>query len=95
MSAFVIVDTKIKNVEAYSEYIEKAPPIAARHGGKYLARGGKHTVKEGDWNPTRLVLIEFPDREAIEAFYEDPDYKAIIHIRLENTDSNLVILDGI
>jgi uncharacterized protein (DUF1330 family) len=95
VSAFIIVDTKIKNTEAYREYIEKVPAMIARHGGQYRARGGLHTVKEGNWNPTRLVLIEFPDRQAIEAFFEDPDYQAIIHVRLENTDSNLVILDGL
>jgi len=95
MSAFVIVDTKIKNTEAYAHYIEKVPAIVARYGGHYRARGGQHTVVEGNWHPTRLVLIEFPHRNAIEAFYEDPDYQAIIGIRLENTDSNLVILDGL
>ena len=62
MSAFLVVDTKVKDAKAYEEYKKLAKPIAEKFGGVYRARGGALDVRETDlWSPTRIVIIEFPD----------------------------------
>lgn len=95
MPAYVIVDVDIADPAAYEEYKAKAPPIIARHGGEYLVRGGAHEVLEGDWHPTRLVLLRFPDRAAIKAFMADPDYAPLKALRQRISTGHLVAVDGI
>ena len=95
MSAYVLVDTKIKNSEAYDRYKALAKPLAERFGGIYRARGGAMEVVEQDlWSPTRLVLIEFPDSAAAKAFLHSEDYAAIMALRHDNADCTLVIFEG-
>jgi uncharacterized protein (DUF1330 family) len=50
------------------------PATEQRHGGRYLGRGGATKVLEGDWEPHRLVIIEFPDMAALMAWYNSPSF---------------------
>ncbi|MEM8759180.1 MAG: DUF1330 domain-containing protein [Pseudomonadota bacterium] len=96
MPAYTIVDTKLIDPEAYEEYKAKARPIAERHGGRYLARGGTLDVLESDlWTPSRMVIIEFPDMAAARAFADDPEYQPVAEIRRANARATIVILDGL
>ena len=95
MSAYLIVDTKIKNVEAYEEYKKLARPIAEKYGGNYIARGGEIDVLESDlWTPTRVVIIEFPDMAAARAFANSEEYAPVKPLRRNNAQCTLFILDG-
>ena len=96
MSAWVVVDTKITNPEAYEEYKALAGPLVEAFGGVYRARGGELDVREDDlWEPTRLVIVEFPDIEAARLFAYSDDYAPIAAIRHANADCTVVIVDGV
>lgn len=96
MTAFILVDTKIHDAEAYERYKTLARPTAEKHGGVYRARGGEMTVVDDAlWTPTRLVIIEFPSRAAAEAFVADPEYAPIKAIRHGAAESTLAIVDGV
>lgn len=95
MTAYLIADVDIKDLERYEKYKREVPALIARHGGEYLVRGGGFDVLEGDWRPTRLVLFRFPDRQSIHAFFNDPDYRPLAALRHEIADSSLVAVDGI
>ena len=63
MSAYIIVDTRIKNPEAYEDYKAKARPIAEKFGGVYLARGGDMDVVQDElWSPTRNCADPIPEQ---------------------------------
>ena len=95
MSAFVIVDTLIENPEAYEEYKSLAKPIAEKYGGVYRARGGDMEVRESDlWEPTRMVIIEFPDMAAARAFVDSEEYAPVKPLRRNNAKCTLLLLDG-
>jgi uncharacterized protein (DUF1330 family) len=95
MAAFLLADTKIHNPEGYEEYKALAKPIAEKHGGVYRARGQGHEVCEGDlWQPSRLVIIEFPDMESAQAFVNDPEYAPVKKIRQANADCNIILVEG-
>mgnify|MGYP000919419877 CR=1 FL=1 len=95
MPAFLIVDTKINNADAYDEYKALAKPIAEKYGGQYRARGGALEVIESDlWSPTRLVIIEFPDMASAQRFVDSEEYKPVRAIRNANSDCTVVLLDG-
>ncbi len=95
MSAFILVDITVNCPEEYREYLEKVPPLVAKHGGRYRVRGGEHQILEGDWAPNRLVIVEFPNREAALAFYHDPEYQPVKAIRTRTTDSRMIVVDGV
>jgi Domain of unknown function (DUF1330) len=60
----------------------------------FRKRFASSDVLEGQWQNPRTVIIEFPTREAAEAWYKSPDYQKIIDLRLKSTCGNLIILDG-
>ncbi|MEH6457510.1 MAG: DUF1330 domain-containing protein [Cocleimonas sp.] len=95
MSAFLIVDTQIKDSAMYDKYKMLAKPIAEKYGGVYRARGGTLDVIEDTlWTPTRVVIIEFPDSKSARAFVDSEEYAPVKPIRTENADCTLFILDG-
>ena len=96
MSAYLIVDTQIKNPEQYEQYKALARPIAEQYGGIYRARGGEMDVLETDlWTPTRIVIIEFPDMDSARAFANSPEYAPVKPLRTDNAKCTLAIVDGL
>ncbi len=95
MIAYLIVDTKIKNEEAYEEYKKLAKPIAEKFGGVYQVRGGDLDIRETDlWTPVRIVIIEFPDVKSAQAFVDSDEYAPVKPIRQTNAECTLFIVDG-
>ena len=95
MTAYLIVDTKINDKEAYEEYKIRAKPIVESFGGKYLVRGGYTTVLEDElWTPTRLVVVRFPSREAAENFLSCDEYAPVKAIRHKHAQTTMTIVDG-
>jgi uncharacterized protein (DUF1330 family) len=64
-----VLDVEIRDVGRYMTYMEKVRPALEAAGGRYLARGGALKIYEGDWDPPRLVLLEFASQDAWESFY--------------------------
>jgi uncharacterized protein (DUF1330 family) len=95
MAAYAIVDIEITDPEAYEEYRKQVPPLVAKYGGKYLVRGGEMEKVEGDWSPTRIVVLEFESMERVKEFYYSEEYEPLKQIRLSATKSNMVLVDGV
>jgi uncharacterized protein (DUF1330 family) len=97
MAAFLIADVKVRDLEGYrsSGYLDAAMASAAKFGGSYIARGGETAVFEGEWEPNRLVIIQFPDMDSLKAWYASDEYTPWIEVRRSLTESNLVGLEGI
>ena len=95
MSAYVIVDVEVKDLEKYEGYRKLAPPIVKAHGGKYLARGNRIDYLEGQWTPKYIALVEFESFEKAKAWYDSPEYVAIRSIRQDNTNSKMILVDGL
>ncbi len=95
MSAFLIVDTRIKSPEVYDKYKKLAKPIAEKYGGVYRARGvAIDLIEDTLWTPTRVVIIEFTDSKSARAFVDSEEYALVKPLRTENADCTLFILEG-
>ena len=92
--AFLLANVAVRDPDRYREYVENVPALIRKHGGVYRVRGGDFEVLEGDWTPSRLIVLEFPDREAALAFHNDPEYEPYRDLRQALSDSNLVVVDG-
>ncbi|MDX8450997.1 DUF1330 domain-containing protein [Mesorhizobium captivum] len=64
----MLADVDVTDAATFDEYKREVPATEARHGGRYLARGGATRVLEGDWDPHRLVIVEFPDMASLTAW---------------------------
>ena len=94
MSAYLIADITIHDLENFMEYVKQVPACIKKHGGTYLVRGGEPEAKEGTWEPKRLVVLKFPTKENAEAFLEDPEYQPVAAIRHQAATTNLILADG-
>ena len=95
MSAYVIFDVEIRDAAQYQEFMASVKPALEKVGGKYLARGGAHKIYEGDWEPRRIVLLEFPSVAAFETFYNGPTYQGLKSIRDACSSARLVSVEGL
>ena len=94
MPAYFIVEVHVTNPEPYAAYRDLATASVARHGGRFLVRGGAITPLEADWQPERFVVIEFPSVDAAKAFYFSDDYQEALKVRLANSIGKSFIVDG-
>ena len=95
MKAYIVGDITVRDPERYKQYVARAPHFVAKHKGKYLVRGGEVTAMEGDWSPSRMVVLEFPSKQHALAFAQDPEYLEIAVNRKEATSSKLIIVEGV
>ena len=95
MPGYVIFNIDIKKPNEYKKYVEKVTPIANKFGGKYIVRGGEAEVIEGTWTYPRTIIIKFPSYEKALEWYSSEEYKPIKKIRLDNSVSNGIIIEGV
>ena len=95
MSGYAIFNLNVNNPENYKEYIDKVKPTAEKFGGEYLVRGGASETIEGSWQHPRTVVMKFPSYEKAKEWYNSDEYKPIKQIRLDNADSNGMIIEGV
>jgi uncharacterized protein (DUF1330 family) len=92
--AYVIARIDVTDPIEYGKYAAATPGIAERHGGRFIARGGRHEALEGPAR-ARNAIIEFPDYSSARAFYDDPDYRAVLPHALAGSERELVLVEGV
>jgi uncharacterized protein (DUF1330 family) len=97
MPAYLIVEHIVTDATKFEEYRVKVGAMLAKHGGRYLIKGGSHKMPEGGhWKPERVIIIESPDMGALNAWYNAPEYQPLIALRKECTSDldMLITLEG-
>lgn len=94
MSALIIVDIEVTDPVRYEDYKRLASAAIAAHGGRYLVRGGRSEVLDGDWTPRRLVVLEFDTFEKAKAWRESPEYAEAKKVRVECARANMIVVEG-
>ena len=95
MTAYVVVDINVTDPVRYEDYKNLAAPTVELYGGKYIARGGKTETLEGDWSPTRLVILQFETMEQAKNWHDSVEYGAAKSLRHETAFSKMVVIDGV
>jgi uncharacterized protein (DUF1330 family) len=98
MAAYLIAEHVITDAAKFDDYRTRVAPMIAKHGGRYLTKGGSHKLPEGGpWKPERVVIIEFPDMRALDAWYTSPEYQPLIALRKQCTSDRdmLITLEGV
>jgi uncharacterized protein (DUF1330 family) len=93
--AYVIASVReAHDPEALAEYRARNTEAVVAHGGRFLARGGATEVLEGDWDPLRVVVMEFDDMETARAWYGSDAYQAAIPIRQGASVTDIILVEG-
>jgi uncharacterized protein (DUF1330 family) len=95
MSAYVIANVDVHDAEAYEAYRSRTLETVQAHGGRFIVRGGAVDILEGEPVVRRLVIIEFPSRDAARAWYDSPEYQSILPFRTSASEGALFIVDGV
>ena len=95
MPAYLVVDITVQDPTLYDQYKTLAPASIAKYGGKYIARGGRTETLEGDWKPTRLVILEFPDVERAKSWWSSTEYAKAKTMRQKAAATRMVLLEGL
>jgi uncharacterized protein (DUF1330 family) len=95
MPAYLIANVDITDTGKFRDYAKATPPIIKQFGGKFLVRGGDFKICEGNWNPKRLVVVEFESIQKAKQFYNSPEYKAIKGLRQSSAYTEWVFVDGL
>jgi uncharacterized protein (DUF1330 family) len=93
--AFLVAEVQVTDPDAYRPYIPKAAEIVAKHGGHYLARGGKLESLEGAEPAGRVAIVQFPSLAALKKFYDSPEYREAAQVRQKNSKSRFFAVEGI
>lgn len=95
MPAYVIALVNITRPDAYDEYRKLAGPATLKHGGKFLARGGRFELFEGQFAGQRVVVTEFPSLEQAHAFYHSPEYGEAREKRAGAAEFLMLAVEGV
>lgn len=94
MAAYLIATIQVTDPEAYKLYTAETPALIAAAGGRFLVRGGRCEVVEGEDRQERIVVIEYPDMERALAFYHSDAYQKIVPLRTAASTGRMMIVEG-
>ncbi|HST29842.1 MAG TPA: DUF1330 domain-containing protein [Chthoniobacterales bacterium] len=95
MSAYIIVEIEITDPVGYEDYKKQAASTVHKYDGKYIVRGGKTEVLEGDWIPKRIVVLEFPTAARAKEWLNCEEYREPRKMRHRTAKTNMLLVDGI
>ena len=94
VTAYIIARVEVLDPAAYERYTVRSPAAIAAHGGRFIVRGGPVEALEGPEENRRVVVIEFPSRDAAAIFYRSVEYQEIVGLRHASAISELILVDG-
>jgi uncharacterized protein (DUF1330 family) len=95
MAAYIIVEVEITDPEKYQEYVKVVPPTIAAYGGTFRVRGGKAENLEGDWDPKRIVVLEFDSVARAKEWWASDEYEAPKAMRQAASTARMIVVDGV
>lgn len=95
MPAYLVVNIEVNDRAGYERYKSSVEASIAQYGGRYLARGGPVDVLEGNWEPRRLVIVEFADAARAKQWWESAEYAGPKAIRHATARTEMIVVEGV
>ena len=95
MSAYVIADVTVTDADQMAQYREWSTKAATEFGATFIVRGGAITVFEGDWKPSRVVILQFPSIDVAKKWYASETYQHAITLRQNAGVMRMVMVEGV
>jgi uncharacterized protein (DUF1330 family) len=95
VTAYIIVEIDVHDPVGYEEYKKLAGPTVEARGGKYIVRGGKTEVLEGDWQPKRIVILQFSSMDQAKEWLNCEEYREPRKMRHRTAKTNMIMVEGV
>ena len=95
MPAYIIVEVDVHDPAQYDEYKKLTPISLIPYDGKFIVRGGKTETLEGDWNPQRMVVLEFPTLEKAKEWWASEEYAPAKSLRQRTAHTKMILVEGL
>jgi len=92
VAVLLLVEIEIVDQELYDRYIEQVPDVVYGYGGRYVSRSYEVVPIAGGWEPDRVIIIEFPDMDALIAFGTSAAYQRLAELRERSTRTRSLAL---
>ncbi len=94
MSCYFVANIRITNKEIYQKYLDSCDEVFSKFKGNYLAVDENPEILEGSWNYSKVVIIEFNNKDDLNLWYKSNSYQEILKYRLDGSDSSAMIVQG-
>jgi uncharacterized protein (DUF1330 family) len=94
VTAYVIVDMEVTDPVGILDYRKLAEASVAQYGGRFIVRGGATEILDGEWQPKRVVVLEFPSAPEARRWHSSPEYAAACRIRNRAANTNMILVEG-
>ena len=95
MAGYMIADVTVTDPAGFEEYRQLVSATIEAYGGRYVVRGGDVESVEGDWNPARLVIVEFDSVERAKEWYYSQEYAGPKEMRHRSAATNAIFVAGV
>lgn len=95
MPGYMIGNITITDPDAFAEYGRQVPATVAAFGGKYVVRGGTPEAVEGDYQPVRIVVLEFDSVARAKEWYYSAEYAPLKEMRLKASTGDVYFVEGV
>ena len=95
MAGYVIVDDRITDEATFSRFRDRVGATVEAYDGNFLVRGGEVEVFHGDWQPDRIVVVEFGSVERAREWLNSPEFSEIWETGARSVEANVIIVQGI
>ena len=92
MGALWIAHVTVTDADSYGKYAELAGPAIAKHGGTFIARGGRYVQLEGK-ERARNVVAKFPTLEAAVECYKSAEYQQALSHAIDASERELMVVE--
>jgi len=94
MKAYIIVDVMITDPDRYAEYKKLTPGSLVPFDGKFIVRGGDTETLEGEWQPGRIVVLEFPSVQKARDWWSSAGYAPAKALRQSSSVTRMILVEG-
>lgn len=91
--AYWVAHVDVDDPATYENYKAANAVAFSKYGAKFIVRGGKQAIREGQ-SRARTVVLEFQDYDTAMACYDSPEYQKALAIRKDISTGDLVIVEG-
>ena len=95
MPAYILVEIEIHDKYQYEEYKKMTPATLLAYGGRFIVRGGESWLLEGDSQPNRIVVLEFPSMEKAKQWWASEEYAPAKALRHRIATTRMIAVQGV